>query len=209
MRRLSRISAALAVVAAPLFLAGPAMADFTYSTLTTPASQAFGAASTAQFGATSSLSNLFNSQGISLVTIADQTTATSPTDTGSVPFSDVITITQTPGHGSTGSGSGTLTLTGTINWTRSDTGGQISTFTFTNVVPPTLTIGNTTYSLTGFIYAQPTVNVPLTSTDAGSISGNLSVVAVPEPSSVAALCVGGLLVAAPRLRRLARRTAKS
>jgi hypothetical protein len=198
-----------AALAAPLFLAGPAMADFTFSTLTTPASQAFGAASVAQFGATSSLSTLNGSQGIVLVTIGDQTTApATATDTGAVNAMDVVTITQTAGHGSTGAGSGTITLSATLNWTRSDIGGQSSFFSNGSVGAP-LTIGNTTYSLIGFIYTQPTVNVPLGAPGSGKVSAILTVTVVPEPSSMAAMGVGGLLLAAPRLRRLVRRIAKS
>ena len=202
MKRLHWIAAALA---APLFMAGQAMADFTYSTATTPTSQAFGTASTAQFGPTASASTLSGNQGISLLTIAVQTTATSPTDTGSVNFSDVITINQTAGHGSDGPGSGMITITGTITWTRSDTGGQSSAISNVTITPSPLQIGNTFYTLSNGIYAQPTVNVPLGDPAAGRVSATLVVTTVPEPSSMAALCVGGLVLAAPRLRRLVRR----
>jgi hypothetical protein len=198
----------LAAAALPVFMAAEARAGYTFSTTITPTSQAIGTQSTIGFqGATGPAGpTLSGAQDISLAGVIDTTTQSpATTDTGSVPFSITITITQ---GGSDPAGTGMLTLTGTLTFTRSDTGGEISS----EIVPSgsvSTTIQGVTYSISesSLVYTQPTVNQGFGTNGAGGISALVTV--VPEPSSLAALAVGGLLLVAPRLRRLTRRLAKS
>lgn len=211
MRRLSGISAALA---APLFLAGQALADFNYTTAISPtppgnAPLTFGTFSSVEvdpFNTAGTQSTGLGSVGITIATTTVDDTAPTPGDEGPVTptVTDTITILPTTG------GSGVLTLIGTLSveTTATDNGlggvnyGQLTSFTPTGGVT-SVVIGGLTYSYTfaSVHYSQGTVN----GIDAGALS--LVVTVVPEPASMALVGVGGLLLAAPRLRRLARRNA--
>jgi hypothetical protein len=193
---------AIGLVAA---VATTSRADYAYTTAIVPPSQAFGATSVAGFFASSG-TNLVGNQNIALAVVTDTTaTPVQTTDMGIVNYKITLNLIQTapdtPGMGS-------IVLTGFLTFTRSDTKGELSTNTVTNITGP-LTIGNQTYALSGISYAAPTVNAPPGSNSAGTIGGYLTVTPVPEPASVAMLGVGGLLLVAPRLRRLVRRIARS
>jgi hypothetical protein len=119
----------------------------------------------------------------------------------SVPI--VITNTGSPGTMATG----TITMTGTLGFQRSDTGGELSTFSNINFINDGAQIGGVTYTLSMQGYAGPTI---------GSSSfqgGNISVfitpafaASVPEPASFVMLGSGlvGLLVLGLRGVRTAR-----
>jgi hypothetical protein len=195
-----------AILAGPLLLAGQARADFSYSTAVVPTSQTFGTGSTVSFGSVTK-TGLNGSQGISIAQVSDASTTTPPaTDTTTPPgiaVQDTITISQTTPT----VGTGTLVINGFIRFTRSDTGGQLSSFVFNPAAASnklSVIIDGFTYAIdpATLAYSQPTVNVPNT----GAISIDLNV--VPEPASLALLGMGGLLLAAPRLRRLVRRIAQ-
>jgi hypothetical protein len=195
-----------AILAGPLLLAGQARADFSYSTAVVPTSAPFGAGSTVSFTSVTK-SGLNGSQGISIAEVSvASTTAPPATDTTTPPgiaVQDTITISQTTPT----VGTGTLVINGFINFTRSDTGGQLSSFVFNPAAASnklSVLIGGNTYTIdpATLAYSQPTVNDPNT----GGISIDLNV--VPEPSSLALIGVGGLVLAAPRLRRIVRRIAR-
>lgn len=207
MRRLTRISAALAVV---LLLTGQARAafDFNYSTSTSPPSGAIGPNSSLVFadftntGPEDPTSTPLG-VGISIVQISINSTATSEEGPTTISFTDTITILPTAG------GSGLLVVKGSI--TASAEGppneGQASTFAFTALGSKTsVVIGGVTYAYdpASLGYSQPTINVP----NSGGLSLNVTASAVPEPASLALVGVGGLLLAAPRLRRVVRRISK-
>jgi hypothetical protein len=193
MKYLRWISAALAV---SLWLGGQAKADYSYSTSTTsnPANGQYGATpSFVTFGAGTGN----NLTGNNPIVIASVHNTGSAADSGTVTISDTITIMQPSG----GPGMTTLTVNGTITFNAN----LPSTFTF-NPVGSVLSgmIGSTTYSIfpNFYPYTPPTIG----GTD-GSLGVFLQVSAVPEPASMALVGVGGLLLAAPRLRRLVRRIA--
>jgi len=209
MRLLRWIPAALA---APLLLAGQALAEFSYSTAIVPPAASFGTGSTVLFLPVSQ-SNLNGTQGITIARLGLLSTTVAPpgpTDTTTPPgiaVQDTITITQN----SPTIGTGTLVINGFLSFQRADKDGQLSSFTFNPLAASnklSVTIGGTTYSIDPGIgslaYSQGTTGVG----GSGGLSINLSVSTVPEPASMALLGVGGLLLAAPRLRRLVRRMAR-
>jgi hypothetical protein len=194
----------LVALAAPLFLAAPSRADFSYTTTIAPVSQTFGTASTVQFGPVTSAPGLQGSQNVNLANVADLTTRADPgvpnptpaqTDTGSVPYTITVNLTQVPGVNGDTAGTGALSVAGTLTFTRSDMGGEISTNSVTSGTT-TATIGNETYTINpaSVTYAAPTVNAPLNGTGQGNISAILLVsrASVPEPASVALMGLGGL-----------------
>jgi hypothetical protein len=199
MKRLRWITAALA---APLFLAGQAMADVDYGyvahvTATNPSPADF-ATTAVTFNDGDGL-NLINSSPIDIAGVhVVQTAPTSPLDTGSVTITDTITVNQSsplPG------GMNTFVVVGTIQFNGNN---GPSTFTLdAGASTLTMMIGSTTYTLGSFNYSVPTVN----GTD-GALGGFVTV-SVSEPTSMALVAVGGLLFAAPRLRRLVRRIGQS
>jgi hypothetical protein len=189
-----------AAVAVPLLMAHQALADFNYSTAITPTSATIGPNSSLSFASVASSTPQTPipgvGVGISIAQISVASTASSTEGPVTVNFTDTITISPTSG------GSGILTVMGSITVSASQTG-QSSTFTFNPTGSTTsVTIGGVTYSYNpaSLGYSQPTVNVP----NSGGLS--LNIMTVPEPASLAMLGVGGLVLAAPRLRRLARST---
>ncbi len=187
------------------FAATSSRADYSYSTAVVPSAKPFGSGSSANFSPSSG-TGLAGNQNIALSTVTDITTTMPPaTDTGIVPYAIKLNLVQTlpdtPGMGS-------IIITGFLTFTRSDTKGEISKNTVTNISMPAV-IGGLVYTLSDITYSPPTVNAPPGTGGAGSIGGLITVTPVPEPASVAMLGVGGLLLVAPRLRRLVRRIARS
>jgi hypothetical protein len=194
MRCLSRTSAALAVA---LFLAGQAKADFSYVTAIVPPSAAVGTLSTVGLGAAAGGPGLLGSQDIAVVNVSYTSTQNfATTDSGSVPYTITLTITQDGADGDT-PGTGVITITGTLSFTRFDKQGETSSNVFLTATPTPLTIGTTTYSVTGLTYAPGTAQNGLFSN--GTISAHL-VTAVPEPASVALLGLGGVVALVARRR---------
>jgi hypothetical protein len=194
-------------------IATPSRGDYAYVTSIVPTSQAFGSTSVVSFGAvmggTPPGAGLTGTQNIALAAVTDSTSTTAPpTDHGVVGYT--ITIHLSAPASSYPTVAGTLTVVGSLDFIRSDSGGEVS-FNSVNTGASTLTrtIGGETYTLTAFSYSAPTVNAVPGTPGAGSIGATISVTAVPEPASVAMLGVGGLLLVAPRLRRLVRRIARS
>jgi hypothetical protein len=187
-----------------------AQAGFTFTTIVTPASQGIGTLSTIGFQGASGPAGptLIGSQNISLASVIDTTTQSpASTDTGSVPYSIQVSITQ---GGSDPAGTGSLMVTGTLNFIRSDTGGEISTNTVSSG-NPSVTIAGIKYSIAdaSVTYTQPTVNAGFGTNGAGGLSGLILVTSatptIPEPNSIALLGTGvlGLVGCAWRRRNRA------
>jgi hypothetical protein len=191
-----------------LFGAAGARADFSYTTTITPTSQTFGTGSTVQFGPVTSVAGLQGTQFVNLANVADLTTTSpSSTDSGTVGYTITMNITQVPGVTPDPAGTGALTVNGSLTFFRSDTGGELSQNAVTGGTLST-TIAGVSYNLSGFTYAPPTVNAPLSGTGQGNISGLLTVrAAVPEPSSAALVGLGGFGLLAVSRRRRARAVA--
>jgi len=198
MIKLKSLFAALSV--ALLLAASDARAAFTYSVSPATITTTFGTGSTstytvsAAFPTPTTSSVLAGPQIINLVQTTQFTTRTPPaTDTTSFPISLVVTINNTT------DGSGSFTVAGTIGVQRSDTGGGVSSFTLTSILPTSLTLGGFTYTLAAPTYTAPTINA---TTANGGISISItetSVPGVPEPASLvmmgtSALALGGLAV---------------
>ncbi len=180
------ISRWAACAATLLLIAGAeARAGFSYSSSSNPASVTFGG-STIGLGTVTSASTLSTPTLVNLLNISDTTTTTPPgTDSTSIAFTDTVAITNIPPPGTTAAGS--LTFSGILSFTRSDTGGEVSTFTLTSVSGPT-SIDGVTYTLSNLVYAAPTVN---STTGVGNISGLItSTATVPEPASIAMIGIG-------------------
>ncbi len=194
-----RLSGALALVAASTFC-GQARAAFTYTSTMTPASTTFGG-SVVTIGPVSSGTTL---SGLTFINLADvaltSNTAPPASDTTTVNVSDAIAITNVPPPGS--GATGTVTLNGTLTFSRSDSGGEVSTFTATGFsgagvtstgtgagLVGTILVDSVTYTLSNVSYTPPTVNNVPTG------NGNISVLVsaggqVPEPASLAMLGLG-------------------
>ena len=142
--------------------------------------------------------------GVSDINIADvqltSTTVPPATDTVSIPVSLNVAITNVPLPGT--AATATISGTGTLAFTRSDTGGELSSFTVGSVTNNGANIGGVIYTLSQFSYTPPTVNNPLG-------NGNFSVLVtptipntIPEPASMVMLGCGLVGVAGLGLRRM-------
>jgi hypothetical protein len=180
-----------------------ARADYGYSTLPSPLSQPFGTASSLAYSG--SLSNGFpgslpltGSTNINILNIQNNTSKTSPTDSGVVPFSLTITISQVGGQSNTG------IISGTLNFTRNDLGGSQSTAG--TISAPDIIVGNIRYVFSSptpgqpFGYAQPTVNGAAPGD--GNISLTITPTAIPEPASLVLMGSGLVGVLGLGLRRM-------
>jgi len=140
---------------------------------------------------------------IASVTVDRSLTGATGDQSTSISITDTITISPTTG------GMGVLTVVGTAAASTSFDGtnaSQLSSFTYTGGIT-SVVINGTVYSYDpGTVsYSQPTVNVA----NSGGLSVTITPTPVPEPASMALVGVGGLLLAAPRLRRIVRRIARS
>jgi hypothetical protein len=140
-----------------------------------------------------------------LINIADVmlTSATVPpaTDTTAFNVFIAVAITNVPGPGT--AATGIITGTGVLAFTRSDTGGELSSLTFGNSTNNGANIGGVIYTLSQLSYTPPTtVNNPLG-------NGNIRVLVtptvpgtIPEPASMIMLGCGLVAVAGLGLRRM-------
>jgi hypothetical protein len=172
--------------AALLALTGAAAhASFSYSSVPSPGTTPSGG-SILTLSPVGSVTELSGSTFVDLADVSLLTTTVPPaTDLFSINFSDPISITNMPPPGT--AGTGVITLTGTLNFTRSDTGGELSTFTLGSFTP-TATIGNTLYTLSNVTYSPPTVDDGPSGN--GTISGEITATAVPEPAVASMLVLG-------------------
>jgi hypothetical protein len=180
-RRILAATASLTLLAA---CAPAAHASFTYSVAPVTISTNFGAGSnltvTAAFnGAASSV--LSGDQIINLAQITQNSTTVPPaTDAAVIPLSLTVSI-----FNQNGFGAGNFAFSGNINVTRSDTGGAISTFSLTSIVPPSLALGQYTYALSGPTYTAPTIGAAGNGNGGLSINISEALQTVPEPGSLA------------------------
>jgi hypothetical protein len=189
-----------------LLAASDARAAFTYSTAVTTGNAgspptvttAPGVVNSRNFGLSSYLLNgqtstgvLTGTQGINIVQTSQVSTQSpATTDTTSFPVSLAVTITNTT------DGSGVITVAGVINVSRSDSGGALSSFNLTSILPSSITLGAFTYDLSAPVYTFPTIGVTPAN---GGISLTISERVVPEPASLvmmgtSVLALGGLTV---------------
>jgi hypothetical protein len=200
----SRMTGPTALVATTLLLAGgTSQASFTYTTAQAPSSVTSGGSTVTLTGVTSGSpqngSTIINAVNAALTT----TTAPPATDVFSLTFNDTVAI-QTVGDGTV-----TLLVNQTLQFFRSDTGGEVSTDTL-NVGASTLTASDAgfTYTISGIQYAGPTVD------NTGAGNGNISYIitetprtSVPEPASVGMMALGLGLAGFVGVRRSRRRAA--
>jgi hypothetical protein len=119
----------------------------------------------------------------------------------SVTYLDAITVTNAATTGPGTHATGTFDLTGTltlssVSGTPQTTGSVSNVFDNPSGAGP---LGGVYYIGQATNFANLTINGVLTGSNFGG-----QITAVPEPSSVALACVGGLLLLAPVLRRKAR-----
>jgi hypothetical protein len=182
------------VLAGLLLAASTAQAGYIYTTAPSPASMTFGGSVVGLLPVNSS-TTLNGTTIINVVNVQLTSTTMSPpalTDMISMNVSVPIEITNTGSPGTMATG--TITMTGTLGFQRSDTGGELSTFSNINFVNDGLNIGGVTYTLSMQGYAGPTIGT--TSFQGGNISVFITPASVPEPASLVMLASGlvGLLV---------------
>ena len=90
-----------------------------------------------------------------------------------------------------------ITVNGTLAFTRSDSGGEISSFTPGTVINNGANIGGVTYTLSHLTYTPPTVNG-----GTGNISVRVTPNFIPEPASMIMLGCGLVGVPGLGLRRM-------
>lgn len=195
---MSKLRSALSVLAlvTTAALCQTAHAAFTYNVSPLTTSTNFGAGSnltlSAAFNGAIS-SPLAGTQIINLAQVTQTSTTVSPaTDTATIPFSLITTITNA-------GGSAPITMTGTLNVLRSDTQGAISTFSLTSFLPTPLVLGGFNYTLSSPTYAAPTIGAGTTAN--GSLSVMITETAIPEPASLGVLAMGGVALLARRRRQ--------
>ncbi len=186
----------LAALAGALMLAtNTAQAGYTFVTVNLPNAVNFGG-STVTIGSESSGGVMNGPSFINVASVAlTSTTAPPATDTTSFNLGIAVQITNVPPPGT--AAMGVITFNGTLAFTRSDTGGELSSFTPGSVTNNGVNIGGVTYTGSQLSYTQPTVNG-----GAGNISVLLTPNFIPEPASMIMLGCGLVGVAGLSLRRM-------
>jgi PEP-CTERM motif len=201
---------ALAALAGSLMLAtNTAHAGYTFSANPTPITTMFGPlnGSTVSLLPTTSGGTMNGASFINIANISLASTTSVPpqnTDMTSINVFLSVTITNVPTGPGTGTpGTDTITGTGVLAFTRSDTGGELSSFTPGISMNNGANIGGVIYTLSQLGYQAPTVNsIP-------NGNGNFSVLitptlpgTVPEPASMIMFGCGLVGVAGLGLRRM-------
>jgi hypothetical protein len=195
MMKMQFVSKTVLAAAAMVFAGSTAQAGFTYTSAPTPITTVFGG-STATLGGVSSVSTLSIPTFINIADVSLTSTTVQPnTDLTTINFSDPISITNVPTPGTTATG--IITVTGTLTFTRSDSGGEISTFT-PGAFTPTATIGGVQYAISSLTYTPPTVNN--TDGGGGNISALVAATVVPEPASLSIVVLSAVGCLARRRR---------
>ena len=171
----------LAAFAAALFLVGARSdASFSYSTAQAPTGLTTNGSTLTLKGVTGG-PGLSGQTNISAVDVA--VTSTNPIGTPntgfSLTFTDTVTITPSS------DGPVVLAANETLNFTRSDVGGSLSTLTVNSVLPVSGSNSAFRYEISATLYAQPTVGGGV-----GHISYTITETAVPEPASLGMVALG-------------------
>ncbi len=205
--RALRMTACAAVIVATASLEARAGFTYTSSSSTPVVTSGSLGDSLIGLGSVSSANTLTTPTLVNLLNVTDTTSTdpSGPTDIFTISFNATVSLTNLPSPGTLDSGD--LTFSGTLSFTRSDLGGEVSTFALTDISGPTI-IGEITYVLSDVSYTAPTVN---STNGAGNISGLITSIgtstsSTPEPASVAMLGIGlaGVAGFAARRRALVR-----
>ena len=175
-----RMTGLAAFAAAMLLVGAQSDASFSYKSAESPTTITTNG-STLTLSGNSAGPGLSGTTNINSVNVADTSTnAPGTPNTGfSLTFTDTVTITPSS------DGPVVLAVSETLNFTRSDTGGSLSTLTVNSVLPVSGQNSTFRYAITAFSYAQPTVGG-----GTGNISYTITETAVPEPASLGMVALG-------------------
>lgn len=173
------------------FLTGSqAFASFTYSVTPDSPVLTFGGSTVTITGVSSVTPQTTPTDGVIWRVADTSTTSPASTDTANLALSEEVAITDQQS-----ATIGTIDVTGTLQFLRSDSGGEVSFFTPSSSSFST-TIGDTLYTLTNFSYTGPTINGASTATSAEFDSSLIAT--APEPAALALMGLGLLGIATAR-----------